>query len=285
VSSASTTRPFSAIALGVAVEPRVAARRQGGVLAVVRFLFLAVALSGCSLLGGQAVSLEGRAFLSTVVTEGGAARALVAGTRIRISFNAGGQIGVSAGCNIMGGSYRLEGGILRFEGGSMTEMGCDPERHAQDDWVFEFLGSGPSVALSGNDLVLTSGAVVIQLIDREIAERDLALVGPTWTVTSIVNGDAVSSVPVGVVATLVFGAGERVAVSTGCNEGGSTYAVAGESMTFSDVALTKRACDGAAGQMEAAVLAVITADRVLFGVDAKMLSLRVAGGGLDLSGS
>jgi heat shock protein HslJ len=277
-------QPFSAIALRVAVEPCVAARRQVGVLTVVRILCLAVALGGCSLLGGQAASLEGRTFLSTGVTDGDAPHDLVAGTRIRISFNAGGAIGVSAGCNIMGGSYRLEGGTLRFEGGSMTEMGCDPERHAQDDWLFEFLGSGPSVALSGNDLVLTSGLVVIRLLDREIAEPDLALVGTTWTVASIVDGGAVSSVPVGVVATLVFGADGRVAVSTGCNDGGGTYAVAGESMTFSDVALTKRACDGAAGQMEAAVLAVITADRVLFGVDANMLSLRVAGGGLDLSG-
>ena len=254
-------------------------------LLLLRILFLALAITGCSFFGGQGASLEGRTFLSTGVTDGDVPHDLVAGTRIRISFIAGGTIGVSAGCNIMGGSYRHEGGALQFDGGSMTEMGCDPERHAQDDWLFGFLGSGPSVALSGNDLVLTSGPVDIRLIDREIAEPDLALVGPTWTVISIVDGDAVSSVPVGVVATLAFGADGRVAVSTGCNDGGGTYAVAGESMTFSDVALTKRACDGAAGQMEAAVLAVITADRVLFGLDANALSLRVAGGGLDLSGS
>ena len=266
------------------MEPGAELVRQGGVLTLLRTLLVAVTLTGCTFLGGRAAGLEGRTFLSTAVTDGGAPRGLVAGTRIRISFNADGAIGASAGCNMMGGTYRVDGGTLRFEGGSMTEMGCDPERHAQDDWLFTFLGSGPSVALSGNDLVLTSSSVVIRLVDREIAEPDLALVGPTWTVVSIVDGDAVSSVPFDVVATLTFGADGQVAVSTGCNDGGGTYAVAGETISFSNVGLTKRACDGAAGQMETAVLAVLTADRVLFGVDASVLSLRVAGGGLDLSG-
>jgi hypothetical protein len=55
-----------------------------------------------------------RTFLSTAITDGGAPHDLVAGTRIRLTFGTDGQLGVSAGCNMMGGSYRLDGDILRL---------------------------------------------------------------------------------------------------------------------------------------------------------------------------
>jgi heat shock protein HslJ len=242
-----------------------------------------ILFAGCS--GAAPAQLEGRTFLSTGVTEKGAARPLVPGTSIRLTFSRDSQLGAHAGCNHMGGTYRIDGSTLVFEGGSMTEMGCDEPRHKQDDWVFGFLGSTPTVALAGNDLVLTAGDVVIRLLDREIAEPDLPLVGPTWTVNSIVTGDAVSSIPDGVVATLTFDQGGRVAVHTGCNQGGGSYAVEGNRIRFADVVLTKMACDGARAQMEAAVLAVLQAQDLNYSIDARSLTVQTGGQGLMLTGS
>jgi heat shock protein HslJ len=239
-------------------------------------------LAGCS--GAAVAPLDGRTFLSTRVTDKGVDRPLVPGTTIRLTFNKDGQLGVNAGCNHMGGSYRIDGGVLRFEGGAMTEMGCDEPRSKQDDWVFGFIGSRPAVALAGNDLTLTAGDVVIRLVDREIAEPDLPLVGPVWTVSSIVAGDAVSSIPEGVVATLTFDSGGRVAVHTGCNQGGGSYAVDGNRIRFVEIVLTKMACDGARGTMEAAVLAVLGAEALTYGIEAGSLSLQAGPQGLVLAG-
>ncbi|MDQ2965091.1 MAG: META domain-containing protein [Chloroflexota bacterium] len=231
-----------------------------------------------------AAPLEGRTFLSTKVTDKGADRPLVPGTTIRLTFNKDGQLGVNAGCNHMGGTYRMDGGTLRFEGGAMTEMGCDEPRHKQDDWLFGLLGSKPTVALAGNDLTITAGDFVIRLLDREIADPDLPLVGPTWTVNSIITGDAVSSIPDGVLATLKFGADGRVEIQTGCNQGGGSYAVDGARIQFRDIVTTKRACDGVAGQMETAVLGVLRTEGLNYLIDAGSLTIQTTGQGLTLAG-
>jgi heat shock protein HslJ len=245
-------------------------------------LLPAILLAGCS--STAASPLEGRTFLSTRVTDKGVDRPLVPGTSIRLTFSKDGQLRVSAGCNHMGGTYRMDGATLRFEGGAMTDMGCDEPRHKQDDWVSGFLASRPTVALAGNDLALTSGDVVIRLLDREIADPDLPLVGPTWTVNSIVSGDAVSSIPDGVVATLTFSGDGRVAVATGCNQGGGSYSVEGNRIRFAEIVTTKMACDRARGQMEAAVLAVLGADDLNYSIDAGSLTIQGAGQGLMLIG-
>ena len=49
-----------------------------------------------------ALTLDGRTFLSTAVTENGVARALVGGTRIRLQF-LDGRLAATAGCNTMAG--------------------------------------------------------------------------------------------------------------------------------------------------------------------------------------
>jgi heat shock protein HslJ len=239
-------------------------------------------LAACSSVA--AAPLDGRTFLSTKVTQKGADFPLVPGTSIRLTFGKDGQLGVSAGCNHMGGTYRIDGGTLRFEGGAMTEMGCDEPRHKQDDWVFGFLGSKPAVAVAGNDLILTAGDTVIRLVDREIADPDLPLVGPTWTVNSIVAGDAVSSIPDGVVATLKFGQDGRVEVQTSCNSGGGTYAVEGGRIQFRDIVTTKRGCDGASAQMETAVLGTLRAETLTYAIDAGSLTLMAGAQGVVLGG-
>lgn len=232
----------------------------------------------------QQATLDGREFLSTSVTDDGAPMALVPGTQVRLAFDDGG-LGASAGCNSIGGDYRIEEDVLVFEGGSMTEMGCDPDRHAQDDWLVAFLASRPSVALDGADLLLTSGGTSVALTDREVAEPDLPMTGTTWTVDTIITGDSASSVPAGAVATFSFAEDGRVEVSTGCNSGSGTYDATDTELRFTDVSVTEMACAGAAGALEAAVLPILGADVVEYEIEAGRLTLQAADGGLSLVGS
>jgi heat shock protein HslJ len=241
-----------------------------------------VSLAGCQ--AGASLSLAGREFLSVGITDGGAPFALVPGTRVRLSFTDS-NLTASAGCNTFGATYRIEGGRLVVDGGAMTEMGCDDARDRQDQWLFAFLGSRPAVALAGNDLTLDNGPTIMRLVDRTIAEPDLHLVGPTWTVTSIIEGDAVSSVPAGATATLVFHDGGTVDVNTGCNRGGGSWALDGATLTLRDVFLTKMACAEPAGSLEGAVLAVINQGTLQMSIKASLLTLQAGGRGLQLTGS
>jgi heat shock protein HslJ len=242
--------------------------------------------TGCDLLpGGGSPDLSGREFLSTSVVVGGLAQPLVDGTRIRIAFDEEGMLAAHAGCNHFGAMYRIDGGVLGITGGSMTEMGCDPALTEQDEWLFAFLGSQPRVGLIGDELVLEEDETVITLLDREVADPDLPLIGPVWTVSAIISGDAMSSVPEDVVATLVFTDDQLVMVNTGCNTGSGGAEVLADTIRFGDIALTRMACEGGAAEMEQAMLTVLSADVVRYEVDASVLELSIAGYGLQLTGS
>jgi heat shock protein HslJ len=222
-------------------------------------------------------------FLSTNVTVDGAPFALVDGTRIRLVFD-NGTLSASAGCNIIGGDLDIDGDTLRFSGASMTEMGCDQPRHAQDDWLVTFLSSNPTFVLDGFDLTLTSGTTVVTLLDREIAEPDQPLTNITWGLASFIDGDSVSSVPAGISAQFTFADDGTFSANFGCNSGGGSYAIDGDTITFSDVVMTKMACGGAAGQVEEAVLTVIGSEGpITFAIDADLLTLMAGSIGLQLS--
>jgi heat shock protein HslJ len=222
----------------------------------------------------------GRTFLSTSVTENGQPRELVAGTRITLNFFADGhRLGAQAGCNQMGGPASFEGGRLVVGDMATTEMGCDPPRHAQDEWLARFLTSKPTWDRSGSTLTLDNGTVRIVLEDREVADPDRALRGTKWVVDTIVDGDSASSVPAGVEAHLTFEEGNRFSGNTGCNGMGGSSAVheAKSTITFSEVITTKMACDDDRMRVEQAVLDTLDGD-VAYQIDADVLRLDGPGG-------
>jgi len=227
--------------------------------------------------------LEGRSFLSVSVVRDGAAISLVPGTQVRLGFRDG-QINASAGCNSISGRYQLNGNVLLVDQLGMTEMACDPPaRMDQDTWLADLLSHQPTLALDGNTLTVTAGGTVIDLLDREVADPDQPLVGPLWVVDSIISGDAVSSIQQGATATMQFDANGGITLDTGCNSGGGHYVVDGSTLRFSDIITTKRACAGAGGALEGAVLSVLRADGVEYHIEAQGLSLLAGGQGLHLS--
>jgi len=243
-------------------------------------LLLLASLAGCQ--AAASLSLANREFLSNAITDGGAAFVLVPDTRVRLNFTDT-SVSASAGCNTFGASYRIEGGRLVIDGGAMTEMGCDDARNRQDQWLFAFLGSKPGVTLAGTDLTLDNGRTNMRLVDRTIAEPDRNIVGPVWTVTSLIDGDAVSSVPAGATATLVFNGDGSVDVNPGCNRGRGSWTLDGAGIAFKEVILTKMACADPAGSLENAVLAVINQGTLQASIKANVLTLQGGGHGLQLT--
>jgi heat shock protein HslJ len=255
---------------------------------IVRIVMAALGLLlvvGC---GSRAASgglsdLRGRNFLSTGVTENGQAKPLVAGTRIRLSFDEEGRrIGANAGCNHMGAEARVEDGRLVAGDMAMTAMGCDGGRGEQDAWLAQFLASTPTIRLSGAELVLANSTTEIRLLDRKAADPDRPLIGTRWVVESIVDRDTASSIPQGAVAQLLVIADGTFTGNTGCNHMGGAAVVAAPTIRFAGMFTTKMACQEDRMRLEQAVLDVLR-DDVSYEIEADLLRLRHASGkGLDL---
>jgi heat shock protein HslJ len=224
---------------------------------------------------GAPGNLAGRTFLSTAIV----GRDLVPGSQVRLSFDVG-QIGAQAGCNSMGGSVAIVDDRLVLGGLAMTEMACDPALMDQDAWLAAFL-DGAALALAGDTLTLAKDTVTLTLVDREVADPDRPLVGTRWVVDGLVSGDAVSSVPGGVVAALGFTPDGRVEVETGCDSGGGPAAVEDATISFGPLVLTEMACEGPAAELERAVTTVL-AGTVAYAIEADVLSLDRGGVGLLL---
>ena len=160
-------------------------------------------------------ALDGREFWSTDVTENGDPRPLVEGTRIQLRFDAG-RIGASAGCNSIGGEYSIVDGTLVVSPIAMTEIGCEPARHAQDDFVVATLSASPSVWLEDDTLRLATGTATIELLDRQVADPDRPLVGTSWEVTGFLDGPAATSFATEAPASVVFSADSTMSGFDGC---------------------------------------------------------------------
>jgi heat shock protein HslJ len=247
------------------------------------FLIAAVLVAACSAAGApggngepsgqpEPAGLDGRTFLSTDIQGAD----LVPDTRVRLSFQDG-SLNASAGCNHLGASYTLKDGRLRASQMSMTEMGCDQPLMQQDQWLAAFLDD-VGVTLDGDTLTLTDGGVTLTLLDEEVATPDQPIEGTRWVLDGLISGDAVSSVPAGVVASLQV-VDDRANIAAGCNSGGGSVKVTDRTLTFGPVALTKMACSPDAMSVETAVLTVLNGE-VSYTIDADRLTIDAGGVGL-----
>jgi heat shock protein HslJ len=219
--------------------------------------------------------LQGRTYLSTEITDDGAPRELVDGTRLSLQFTGDGRLLANAGCNSMSGEVSLEDSRLDVGGGlATTEMGCDPARHEQDEWLAKLLDTSPEWRVDGDQLILTSGESRIVLLDRLVAEPDRPLTGTHWELSTIIEGAAASSVPkLDKTPDLTFTKDGEVKGFSGCNGFGGEAKVSGSTITFGSLQGTLMACAGAAGKVERTVLDVVKGD-VEFTIDGDQLRLQ-----------
>jgi heat shock protein HslJ len=110
-----------------------------------------------------AASLSGRAFIATEVI----GHKIVPGTMVSLAFN-GGALTLSAGCNSMGGGYKINNGVLTVSNLVMTEIGCAEVRAAQDKWLSDLLAASPELVTGDKSITLKSGATVVKLTDKQL---------------------------------------------------------------------------------------------------------------------
>lgn len=256
---------------------------------IVAPLALLLSVTGCgqpAASGGPASEtnpLAGHTFLSTATTTAGKPHELLADTRVSLRFTDDGRLLANAGCNKLSGAVKVSDDRIEIDQLAMTEMGCDPPRHQQDEWLSGVLHGNLSWSIAEAELVIKAGDTELTLLDREVAEPDLPVVGTTWTVTTLNDGDTASSVPSSATATMVFDK-DRVAVSAGCNSGTAGYELTGDTITFNRLTMTLKACAAEIMKLEEAVLAVADG-KTTFDVDAAKLTLEhPSGKGLQLSG-
>lgn len=230
-------------------------------------------------------SLDGREFLSTAVTEDGEPRALVQGTVISLRFDDG-VLGFSAGCNGGGGDYEVVDGVLVADGFSITEMGCDPARHDQDEWLMAFLAERPSVTLTDTTLTLATDTTTIELTNRELADPDRPLVGTEWVATGFIDGEVASSMAVDRQGRIFFPDVSTVEGFDGCNDFGGSAEVSDGStggpvegdgeIQWGTLDATAKACDP--GDYDAAFGAIFATGSAVYEIDGPHLTIRTSEG-------
>lgn len=194
-----------------------------------------------TVIAAPAEALSG-SYVVTRITDSGAARPLVPGSQLRLQF-AEGRLTAMAGCNTMSGPFVLDGQRVTVGGLASTEMGCSPALMAQDTWVAGLFAHPVRINL-GKDATLTSGSVVLSLADRRTVSPDRPLVGTKWLLDTVYDGATASSVPKGDVAWVEFNRDGTVSVNDGLNDGSGKVRVAGDRVTFADLAWTAVGCAG-----------------------------------------
>ncbi|HSL58783.1 MAG TPA: META domain-containing protein [Acidimicrobiales bacterium] len=231
--------------------------------------------------GAGAVDLAGRELWSVARTVDGADQPLVAGSTVRLTFTDSG-VSANAGCNTIFGDARIEGDELVVGALASTSMACEPDLMDQDQWLADLLSSRPTLAVDGDEVSLTSGTTVLTLVDRRVADPDRPLVGTTWTVDTLISGDAASSLPAGVdPPTLTIGDDGRFTAFLGCNRANGPVAVGDTTLTFGPAATTRMMCPPDAMDVEATVLAVLDGE-VTWSIEGPALHLDGPHGALRL---
>jgi heat shock protein HslJ/tRNA A37 threonylcarbamoyladenosine synthetase subunit TsaC/SUA5/YrdC len=253
--------------------------------------------SAIGVLDGSIRMPMGKTYLSTAVTEDGEPKQLLPKTRIRLQFarvpnkNADGPrvydvVRAHVGCNSMGTAVAagelLTDGSLWIPGLGGTQVGCQPPLRDQEEWLKTFLTSKPNWQLNGDQLTLAAGGTTITLLDRKIAEPDFPLDGIRWkVVTTITNADLRQGHHLPEQVWISFDDG-RLTGWTGCNELSGTFTRNNTELTFSDVAITDRACTPETAALQAAILATL-GPAVAYTIDYNQLTLLAPSGiGLDL---
>jgi heat shock protein HslJ len=223
--------------------------------------------------------LAGRTF---AVTEADGDRPIVAGSTITFDFT-GDALRVDSGCNAMGGRYTVEGETLVVTDFSKQEAGCPPGLDAQEAWVVELLTTPTQVATTDEGITLSTDGDVVTL--TEVVLPPTELVGPTWTVDTLIDGDTASSVPAGVTATVAFDADGGFRLDTGCNGGEGTYATpdGGDSIIIEEVAVELAGCDDERGTVEEAVLSTLQGTLTVSIADQRLTLTAADGSGLGFT--
>lgn len=221
--------------------------------------------------------IEGRDFLLSSAQ----GYTLVAGTTLRVGFDDG-QLSFNAGCNSGAGAYSLCDGKLCVSDLSTTDIGCDTQRHAQDEWFADFFTAAPQLSIAGASLTLQGASATLELLDREVADPDRPLTGRVWRVDTFFQGGLASGYPLTSPPTIEFRGDGTLNVFDTCNSGDGSYTRSGQTLTVSSVNFSEAGCSGPTqDQVSARIQELFAEDGELtFEIEANRLTLMRGTSGL-----
>lgn len=211
--------------------------------------------------GAAADGIRGITWTTTEIVTAGTPAAMPAGVRLELTLGTDGRLGARAGCNSMGGTFRIHDGRLDVGGLGQTEMGCAAELMTNDAAIASLLASRPAIALYGGTLTIAGPSTALHLVDLETVDPTSPLVGTTWVLDTLIDGQAASTIPQELrgKATLAFDT-ETLAWTGGCNSSGGGYQMdKGVLTSVGDRTGTTMACAEPAKTIEARMAAVLGA--------------------------
>ena len=221
--------------------------------------------------GGGTADVEGEWHL-TGGTADGAELPAPPGTQATLDL-AGDEARGTAFCNSWFATVRLDGSALALEGIGQTEMGCAPEVMAAESAYLAALGDVRTVAVHGEELVLTGDGVELRF-SRIVPAPDRPLAGTRWVLDTLVDGETASSVLGD--AGLELAPDGTVTASTGCRSIGGSWRSEGDELVL-DAAYDAFGCTPPADGQDEHVLGVFAA-RPVATIDGDRLTLTAPDG-------
>jgi heat shock protein HslJ len=163
-----------------------------------------------------------------------------------------GHAGGNGGCNQYSGAYMLDGANLTFGPLVSTMMACEGPAGDTEAAYYANLATTATWFSDGGSLTLqdAAGSAILVFIPAPEPLPADGIEGVTWQLSGyLVGGDAVASVPQGVVAWMELAAG-TVTGNGGCNSFSGAYALDGATITFEPVTSTLMLCEGPGGEVE-----------------------------------
>lgn len=184
---------------------------------------------------------------------------VIRGPLLTLHFDGEGGVYGFGGCTNFRALYSVDGRALTFEEVFSPRANCGESFGPQEAMYFAALESTTGYAQTDDQLILFYGSG-----EQLVFEAVRTLEGALWTLSSFVDGDSVSSVLADSEITLTFDAiNNSIGGSGGCNSYGGSYAVEGDSITFSQLVSTMIACmdDGVMTQESTYLAALESVER------------------------
>jgi heat shock protein HslJ len=216
---------------------------------------LGLLLVACSRLPGALnAGLDGEWQLQAGTNQG-AAIPIAAAHPITLKVD-GTQVGGSAACNQYGGKLEISGTTIKVTDLIQTEMACiDDGAMASEAAYLAALPLVDTAAHDGDSVVLSGPGVELRFaLVPPVPNADL--VGPAWTLVSLISGQVASSLTADP-ATLQLNANGTLAASTGCRNVTGHYTVSGSTVKLTLDPYDLIACTDPLGAQDSQVLRVL----------------------------
>jgi heat shock protein HslJ len=196
---------------------------------------------------------------------------------VTIAFDAE-EVHGTGPCNVYGGAFEVDDDSISLGPLASTMRACeDPINRAETDYLAA-LEAVESSEIDDDDRLVLSGPDVTLVFDA--LDVDEALRG-TWSIVNVASGDAIVSVVEGSEPTLTLSDDGEASVSTGCNNGATSWERDGDSISFGVIAGTLMACEEDLMVQQDAIFAALEASET-FEVSPDQLTLLDADGNMLL---